>query len=73
MRCICCNRALSDYEATRRSVNTGDFIDMCNKCYGSIASDVLAYERQDLRHEDEEDEFHDMKKDDYFASWNDNE
>lgn len=71
MRCYCCNKALSDYEATRRSVNTGEFLDMCNKCYGSISSDVLSLERTDLRHEDEDEEFHDMKNDDYFASWND--
>lgn len=45
---------------------------MCNKCYGSISSEVLSIERTDLRHEDEEEEFHDMKNDDYFTSWNDN-
>jgi len=61
---------LSDYEATRKSVTTGDFLDMCNKCYGSISSDVLSIERTDLRHEDE-DEFHDVKKEDYFTMWDD--
>lgn len=72
MRCYCCNKALSDYEATRKSVTTGNFLDMCNKCYGTISSDVLAMERPDLRHEDQdENEFHDMKNDDYFTSWND--
>ena len=69
MRCYCCNKALSDYEATRKSVTTGQFLDMCNKCYGSISGDILAIERTDLRHEDEEDEFHDVEKDDYFTSW----
>ena len=63
---------MSDYEATRKSVQTGQFLDMCNKCYGSISSEVLSIERTDLRHEDEEEEFHDMKNDDYFTSWNDN-
>jgi len=72
MRCYCCNKALSDYEATRKSVSTGDFLDMCNKCYGSISSEVLAVERTDLRHEDEDEEFHNVGKDDYFTSWNDN-
>jgi hypothetical protein len=72
MRCYCCNKALSDYEATRKSVSTGDFLDMCNKCYGSISSEVLAVERTDLRHEDEDEEFHNVEKDDYFTSWNDN-
>jgi len=71
MRCYCCNKALSDYEATRKSVSTGNFLDMCNKCYGSVSGDILALERTDLRHEDEEEEFHDVEKDDYLTMWND--
>jgi hypothetical protein len=71
MRCYCCNKALSDYEATRKSVQTGNFLDMCNKCYGSISGDILAIERTDLRHEDEDDEFHDVEKDEYFTMWED--
>lgn len=73
MRCYCCNKALSDYEATRKSVTTGNFLDMCNKCYGTISGDVLAMERTDLRHDDQDEyqEFHDIKNDDYFTSWND--
>ena len=70
MRCYCCNKALSDYEATRKSVTTGNFLDMCNKCYGSISNDVLALERTDLKHE-EEDEFHDVKNEEYFTMWDD--
>jgi len=62
---------LSDYEATRKSVTTGNFLDMCNKCYGSISSEVLAVERTDLRHEDEDDEFHNVEKEDYFTMWED--
>jgi hypothetical protein len=71
MRCYCCNKALSDYEATRKSVQTGQFLDMCNKCYGSVSSEILSLDRTDLRHEEEDEEFHDMKKDDYFTMWND--
>lgn len=72
MRCYCCNKALSDYEATRKSVTTGNFLDMCNKCYGSVSGDILAMERTDLRHEDlDDEEFHDVKNDDYFTMWND--
>lgn len=29
-------------------------MDMCNRCYGTISNDVLALERQDLRHEDDD-------------------
>jgi hypothetical protein len=32
MRCICCNRALNDYESTLKSLSTGDYLDMCRKC-----------------------------------------
>jgi hypothetical protein len=44
---------------------------MCNKCYGSISGDVLSLERSDLRHENEEEEFHNVEKDDYFTMWED--
>jgi hypothetical protein len=43
---------------------------MCNKCYGSIAGDVLAIERTDLRHEDDDEEFHDVTKEEYITMWN---
>lgn len=48
MRCRCCNKILTDFEATRRSVNTNEFLDMCNKCYGTIMRDVPTLEREDL-------------------------
>lgn len=51
MRCYCCNSLLSDFESTRRSATTGDFLDMCNDCYYTIKDDVDVYERSDLRHE----------------------
>lgn len=54
MHCICCDRLLSDYEATRRDVNTNQFLDMCNKCYGTISNEVLTLDRQDLKHDDED-------------------
>ena len=70
MRCYCCNKALSDYEATRKSVSTGQFLDMCNKCYGSIAGDVLAIERTDLRHEDDEELDVYLEDIENLTSWN---
>lgn len=54
MRCRCCDKKLSDFEATRKSIHTGEFLDMCNRCYGTISKDVLSYERYDLY--DDEDE-----------------
>lgn len=48
MRCICCNVALTDYESTRKSVTTNEFIDMCNKCFKTIQNDVAYKDRLDL-------------------------
>lgn len=56
MHCLCCDKLLTDYEATRRNAMTKEFIDLCNKCYGTISNDVLAIERQDLRHEEDTEE-----------------
>lgn len=74
MRCISCNKALTDYEATRRCVTTNNFLDMCNVCYQTISTEVLTIDRPDLRHiEETEQEFHDMKNLDYLTSWNEND
>ena len=54
MRCYCCDKILSDFESTRKSVNTGDYLDMCNKCYSTIKDDLHAEERYDLFDGDEE-------------------
>lgn len=54
MRCYCCDKLLSDFESTRKSVNTGDYLDMCNKCYSTIKEDLHAEERYDLFDGDEE-------------------
>lgn len=54
MRCYCCNKMLSDFEATRKSVKTNEYLDMCNKCYNTISEDLLTYERNDLYDEQED-------------------
>ena len=48
MRCVSCNCVLTDFEATRKSTITGDYIDMCNRCFSTIAEDVNVIERDDL-------------------------
>lgn len=52
MRCVCCNTVLSDFEATRRSINTDDFVDICNVCLKTIDDDVKTIDRLDLKHDD---------------------
>ena len=49
MRCLACNKALTDYEATRRFTESKEFIDLCNHCfYSGVSDDVNFDERQDL-------------------------
>lgn len=51
MRCKACDENLSNEEATRKSPNTGDYIDMCNRCLGTVV-EFLPYEVVDLYPED---------------------
>ena len=39
MKCICCNKTLSDYEATLRHAETREFLDTCSECL----SDIMAH------------------------------
>jgi hypothetical protein len=57
MRCICCDKNLNDFESTRKSVSTGEYLDMCNKCYSTISDDLLSEVRYDLYDGNEEDEY----------------
>lgn len=52
IHCQCCDRLLNDYESTRRHGKTLDFLDMCNSCHSSVASDTYlpTVDRKDLRH-----------------------
>jgi len=54
MRCYCCDKLLSDFESTRKSVTTGEYLDMCNKCYSTIKDDLVSEERYDLYDGDED-------------------
>jgi hypothetical protein len=49
MRCIACDRQLSDFESTRKSATTGEYVDLCNTCFQSIQRELNADEREDLR------------------------
>lgn len=46
MRCVSCNKLLTDFEATRRYADTEEFIDLCNDCF--VHTNIKAVERQDL-------------------------
>jgi hypothetical protein len=40
MRCVCCNKLLSDYEATLKHGETGEYLDTCSSCLDDIMSEV---------------------------------
>jgi len=55
MRCLACDKNLSDFESTRKHHESGEFIDLCNRCYSTIQNEVNDIEeREDLRHIDDE-------------------
>jgi hypothetical protein len=64
MRCLACNCNLSDYESTRKSAATGEFIDLCNRCFSSISNEMHTIERADLEHSEENDDLG-VDKDDF--------
>ena len=50
MRCRACDCELNDYEATRKSVTTNEYLDLCDDCFDTVA-DVFesVEERLDLK------------------------
>ena len=40
MRCVCCNKLLSDYEATLKHGETGEYLDTCSSCLDEIMAEV---------------------------------
>jgi len=61
MRCKACNVELNDFESTRKSSVTNEFLDLCNTCYRAVSNDVQAIERYDLMDvEDEVDSYEDQ-------------
>lgn len=44
MRCVACNRVLSDRDASRKSPVTKKYYDLCSHCFDTIADDVESVE-----------------------------
>jgi hypothetical protein len=40
MRCLSCDRKLSDRESTRKYASSGTFVDLCNRCFSDVAEDI---------------------------------
>jgi len=57
MRCIACDKNLSDFESTRKNETTGEYEDLCNECYSSIQNNISESEEDTLTVEYKEDEY----------------
>ena len=49
MRCLACDVELNDFEATRKSVHSGQYVDLCDKCFSTIKGTFEVEERDDLK------------------------
>jgi hypothetical protein len=56
MRCLSCNKNLTDFESTRKYASTGEYLDLCNRCYSDIQDDVDTLIRPDLQEDEVVDE-----------------
>lgn len=54
MRCLACNQILSDKEATRRSANTNEFVDLCDPCL--IDTGLVTYTNPKYNDDNQSDE-----------------
>ena len=52
MRCLACNKKLNDFESTRKSATTGEYVDLCNHCFHNVEQDIESIVREDLRDEE---------------------
>jgi len=52
MRCMACNKNLNDFESTRKSATTGEYVDLCNHCFHNVEQDIESVVREDLRDEE---------------------
>lgn len=54
MKCLSCDKVLSNKEATRKSALTGEFIDLCDDCFSTIAENVEVIEGRDIQDDNDE-------------------
>lgn len=43
MHCRSCDTLLTDFETSRRSLVTSEYIELCQQCFGPIKGDCLAF------------------------------
>lgn len=63
MRCQCCSRNLNDFESTRKHADTGEYLDICNRCIKGLG--IKTSDRPDLNPEEQAPEDYDFLEDDF--------
>jgi len=63
MRCRACDELLTDYEVTRKSARTDEYLDLCNNCFRHIQDDFEIIDRPDLKHLQDEIELENYEDD----------
>lgn len=48
MHCRCCDRLLSEFEATRKNAHTMEYLDLCKVCFEDVKGLFPVIERKDL-------------------------
>lgn len=49
MKCLACDAILTDYEATLKDVETGDYVNECVECIQGGTGNLALQERLDLK------------------------
>ena len=62
---------LTDFEASRRSLVTGDYVTLCQSCFSGIKDDVLAFGNPKLMTEDDDDQIIEQLDIDIFGDMDD--
>jgi hypothetical protein len=70
MKCLCCDRLLTDYESTRKHAVTSAFIDLCQQCFKTVQADshLPTKDRKDLISSDDIDDSAEAEEDDCHVS-----
>lgn len=46
MRCFACNCQLTDFESTRKSKVTGEYLDLCEDCFSTVSDEFISVEEK---------------------------
>lgn len=75
MRCLACNVPLNDAESSRKFSESGQYVDLCNKCNKWMPDDVntvINPEHEDLEF-DVDYELASIDNEDLFNGWSDDD